>query len=192
MQVKFIFLILAILLNVQVYLYNWWIYQGTKSIDEEIARLEVDYRKLDEQRASLGSITKQLKANLARIPATVLVEYNDPEREFTAFLDYLSSPELEKLQMQVKMGQEMQKYNSSPIQFYQSDFDLEGKFFSVYDAEKALKYLLVDNKYALYVRELSFKRGDITQIKMTASLLIPVRHKMDGKRTVQPTTSLTR
>lgn len=192
MRAKTIVLILSVLVMVQVFLYDWWLYRGTNHIDEEIGRLDVEYRKLDEKRASLGAMTKKLKANLARIPATVLVEYDDPEKEFTAFLDYLRSPELERVDTIVKMGTQMQKFSSVPIPFYQSDFDLEFAFFNVYDAEKALKYLLVDNKYVLQIRGMKFKRGETAEVRMNASLLVPSKRNLDPKRSVEPTTMLPR
>lgn len=145
-------------------------------VEQEIAQLNGTIQQLEGEKSELTAKEAELKKIVETIPPALLMGFEDPEAGFVQFLDYLRNPVLDATDTEVSL-REPQKFSPSPVPLHSSEFSFKFMFFSTYEAEKLLNYLLLQQQYPLQVKSLVMKKAKKGQAEgvLNASLLIPAK-----------------
>ncbi len=174
MKTKIFFLVLA-LLTLYVVIHLIIIRTGNiDKVDKQIVRID---KKLLENRAEKTELMKkkkEMEATLASIPATIIEGFEDPERQFVDFMDYIDSSQLKNMEGSIVISQ-MQTFKEHPVPLQESQFEITFNIKSARQLEEFLDYLLIKSKYPLNVQRFEISRipQQYPRVFLKVALLLP-------------------
>lgn len=178
MNRRLIYLIICIVVLAQIISYALIQKKNTRLVYQEVSRLENDIRGLNAREAQLQRQISLVADILKNTPPTLLAGFEDPEKGFAEFLDYLNNPVVEELQVRIGLL-EKQKYQTRPVALHQTRFSFEFNFRNTYEAERFFNFLLHQNQYPVQVEDMKITRtggkSKSTEVKLDVVLYIPAK-----------------
>lgn len=179
---KIVLIIVGVLVLLQLLFYAA---VRTKNIDaakNERARLTREIEELtvtlNESQEYLDQLQKEYREMVASVPARIMEGYEDPEFVLAGFLDYLATPELEKVDAEVTM-QGDRKYVEKPVARFEQNLSITFSVIDLSDARSLVSRILDQDSYPLVVRNFELRSSSKEKISGTlqVSLLIPAGQK---------------
>ena len=146
-------------------------------------------QKLDQKKREkliLEQKKKNMETELGLIPETILNGFEDPERQFVDFMDYINSSNLSKLNGSVAISQ-MQTFKERPVPLQETKFEFELDIKSMEQLEQFLDYLFIKGKYPLNVERIEVKRipKKYPHVSIAVALLLPAKIDLPQKKEVR-------
>ncbi len=145
-------------------------------VDKQSVVIENELRNNENERLMLTQEKKDMEAALGSIPKTILEGFEDPERQFVEFMDYINASELKKMKGALAISQ-MQTFKESPVPLQETQFEIDFYIKSTRQLERFLEYLLIKGKYPLDVQRLEIKRmpEHYPHVFLKLALLLPAK-----------------
>lgn len=145
-------------------------------VNKQISVIENRLRENKDAKLKLEQERKNLETTLASVPVTILAGFEDPEREFVDFMDYIYASELNKMQGTIAITQ-IQNYKEHPVPLQESRFEFKFNIKSTRELEEFLDYLLIKGKYPLGVQRLGITRipKENPHVFLEVALLLPAK-----------------
>lgn len=173
-----IFFIVAGLLALYTILHLIAIRKGNAArVEKQSAIVDRMLRENEAEKQTLRQEKKDMENILGSIPKTILEGFEDPERKFVDFMEYINNSDLKKMSGSIAISQ-MQTFKGRPVPLQETQFEFEFDIQSTRQLEKFLGYLLVDQKiYPLDVQRLEIKRipEHYPHVFLKAALLLPAK-----------------
>ncbi len=181
MNRRIILIVVGIVILAQIVAYSLIQQDNTALVEKQISKVENDIRNLNAEAAQLKKQIAYVNVILKTIPSNLLSGFEDPEKGFAEFLDYLNSPIMAEMQAQLSLV-EKQKYYSDPVALHKTRFNFKFGFINTYEAERFFNFLLHQESYPLQVEEMkitrSSNRSNKTDVDMDVALYIPAKLKL--------------
>lgn len=176
MKVKAGIFIIGVLILAQIVLYNHAQKKNGEHIDQKTIALQGQIRGFEMEKIQLQRRLQGLQAVIESLPPSILKGFEDPEKGFVKFLDYLQSPHLKRVDGKISLAK-AQTFKETPVPLHKTDFGIKFSFLKTYDAEKFLNHVLEQTRYPLQVQEFSVKRtkGGKANGNLKVALLIPAK-----------------
>lgn len=145
-------------------------------VDNQIMVIERMLQEKRNERIQLLQEEKHMIAALASIPETILEGFEDPDRQFVDFMDYVNASNLKKMKGNISISQ-MQTYKDNPVPLQESRFEINFTMEKTQELEEFLDYLLVRGKYPLNVLKFEINRipKQYPVVNLQVALLLPAR-----------------
>ena len=172
-----IFFIVAALLTLYVIITVIIIKKGDiNRVNEQIAQAERKLQENESERIQLMQEKKHMERTLLSIPKTILEGFEDPDRQFVDFMDYVHASNLKKMKGDIVISQ-MQTYKDDPVPLQESRFEFNFTMEKVRQLEEFLDYLLVKGKYPVNVQKIEIKRipRQYPMVTLHLALLLPAK-----------------
>jgi len=176
MKIKICFMVAALLV-LYVILHLIDIEKGNRErVDRGIAEIEQLLRENQAEKLTLEQEKRKLETALLSIPKTILEGFEDPERQFVDFMDYIKVSEINKMQGNIAISQ-IQTFKNLPVPLQESLFEFQFTMEKTQQLENFLDYLLIKGKYPLNVQQLEIKRipKQYPRVYLKVALLLPAK-----------------
>ncbi len=181
MNRRILLIIVGIVILVQIIAYSLIQQINADLVNQQISKVENDIRNLNLEAAQLKNQILYVNTIIKSIPPNLLSGFEDPEKGFAEFLDYLNSPIMAEMQAQLSLV-EKQKFHSSPVALHKTRFNFKFGFINTYEAERFFNFLLHQESYPVQVEELKITRSNNkankTEVDMDVALYIPAKLKL--------------
>lgn len=149
-----------------------------EKLDNEIVKLEKNIQEKRATRVNLNQEKKRLEAILESIPEAVLEGFEDPEKRYAEFMDYIAVSDLKTMGGTVAVT-EKQVFKERPVPLQESEFEFEFEFIDVSRLENFLGYLLNQKAFPLQVKQLKINRTPESKPKVYIKLTLLIPAKID-------------
>lgn len=176
MKIKICFMVAALLV-LYVILHLIDIEKGNRErVDRGIAEIEQLLRENQAEKLTLEQEKRKLETALLSIPKTILEGFEDSERQFVDFMDYIKVSGINKMQGNIAISQ-IQTFKNLPVPLQESLFEFQFTMEKTQQLEKFLDYLLIKGKYPLNVQQLEIKRipKQFPHVYLKVALLLPAK-----------------
>jgi hypothetical protein len=174
MKSKVLVLSLALLVLAEIIYCAALQQQNSDNLNKMIDTLD---RKLQEARADrdayIGDRAQILK-ELRSVPQAVLSGFEDPEKKFVDFMDYLRNSSIKELGGKVTVSGN-REFDTNPVPLQKTRLRFDFTFTNAADLGTLFDYLLNQKEFPLNVNSLDIKRrpGQKPNVILDLSLLIP-------------------
>lgn len=176
MKRKIFFIVLA-LLTLYVIINIIMIRKGDiAKVNNQIMLTEKRLQEKESEKIQLAQEKKHMETTLLSIPQTILEGFEDPDRQFVDFMDYVNRSNLKKMQGDIIISQ-MQTYKDDPVPLQESRFEFKFTMEKTRQLEEFLDYLLVKGKYPVNVEQFEIKRipQQYPLVTLQVALLLPAK-----------------
>jgi hypothetical protein len=178
MKIKIVLILIGLLVFIQIL----YIINIRKSsivrLDNAIVTLKNDIQELSTQRVNLGQQKKRFQTMLKSIPGAILQGFEDPEKKYVEFMDYVAVSDLKTMGGTVTVS-ERQVFKERPVPLQESEFEFEFEFVNVDRLENFLSYLLNQKSFPLQVKQLKITRIPKSKPKVYIKLALLIPAKID-------------
>ncbi|MCU0615421.1 MAG: hypothetical protein MUD09_10160 [Desulfobacterales bacterium] len=191
MRRKF-FLIVMALLTLYVIINIIMIRKGDITrVNNQIMLTERRLQEKMSEKIQLAQEKKHMETTLLSIPQTILEGFEDPDRQFVDFMDYVNGSNLKKMQGEIFISQ-MQTYKDDPVPLQESRFEFKFTMEKTRQLEEFLDYLLVKGKYPVNVEQFEIKRipQQYPLVTLQVALLLPAKIDLPQFTQQKPNPSL--
>jgi len=178
MNRRTVYLIVCILVLVQIFIYCMTQKNNTDLYHRQTVQIERNIRSLNAEEAQLKRKIALVDNIIKTIPVNLLSGFEDPEKGFAEFLDYLNNPIVEELRVSIGLT-EAQKFHSDPVALHKTRLNFKFRFLSTYEAERFFNFLLHQDKYPVQVEDMKITRSshkaNDTEVSLDVALYIPAK-----------------
>lgn len=178
MKSKIILIAIGLLVLSQIVYFIHIRQSNIVKLDNEILTLGNGIQQLKTQKVNLIQQRKRLQTMLKLIPQAVLQGFEDPEKKFVEFMDYIKASDLKKMGGSVTVTQR-QVFKERPVPLQESEFEFEFDFVNVDRLERFLGYLLNQKRFPLQVKQLKIERIPKSKPKVYIKLALLIPAKID-------------
>ncbi|RZB36048.1 MAG: hypothetical protein SRB2_02553 [Desulfobacteraceae bacterium Eth-SRB2] len=176
MKRKIFFMVLGVL-GLYVVIHIIIIRKGNiANVNTQISMIEHRLQENKSLKRKLMQEKEDIETTLVSVPENILEGFEDPEREFVDFMDYINDSNLKKMQSSIAIPQ-MQTYKERPVPLQESRFEFNFKIKSTQELEEFLDYLMIKGKYPLSVQQLEITRipQQYPHVFLEVALLLPAK-----------------
>ena len=174
MQIRYIILILVILISAHLIFYCHNEYAAVKILQARVLSFDSQIHKLKAQEVKAKRNLKRLIAVAQSLKPWLNTGFQDPERGFVKFLDFLNPQLLDSVNAKVTLrGSPI--FSRTPIPLQKTSFQIFFDFRYPYEAENFLKELLLQHDYPLKINSANVRRseGERAKGEVNVELLLP-------------------
>jgi hypothetical protein len=149
---------------------------NTEKVEKQSVVIDRMLRENEAEKLTLKQDKKDMESILGSIPKAILEGFEDPERQFVDFMDYISDSILKKMDGSIAISQ-MQTFKEQPVPLQETQFEFEFDIKTTKQLEQFLDYLLIKGKYPLDVQRLEIKRipEHYPHVFLKVALLLPAK-----------------